>query len=110
MSAPWITRHRRRLPPRQNRRHLLPGHLCTLGTGGFSSCWHGQQFLPLLAGIVTFSQGYPHWGAGLVFVSLLGMTAVTLHLLEKRPKALPRPGPIVVGVATVTWAFVGCMA
>jgi hypothetical protein len=72
--------------------------------------WSASPTAVVVAGIVAFSQSYPHWGAGLVFFSLLGMTAVTLHLLEKKPKALPRPGPIVVGVATVTWAFVGCMA
>jgi hypothetical protein len=67
--------------------------------------WSAIPTAAVVAGMVGSFQGYPHWGAGLVLSGLLGMTAVTLHLMEKKPRSLPKPSLIVYAVAGITWVF-----
>lgn len=60
-----------------------------------------------VSGIGAFINGSPHWGAGLCVAGLIGMYAVSMHLLEQRQPVPSSPGPILIGIAILSWAFVG---
>ena len=59
-----------------------------------------------VAGFVALYSGAPHWGAAGIFIGLLGVSAASLHLWEKKPRP-PNPSPFLVGCAISTWLFVG---
>lgn len=47
------------------------------------------------------------WAVPAIAVGLLAMAGATLYALEKRPSKPWHPGPIMIGVAVLTWALVG---
>jgi hypothetical protein len=60
-----------------------------------------------IAGVTAFVEGSPHWGFGLCASGLFGAYAVTLHLLEQKPYVPPNPSANLVGIAVLTWVFIG---
>jgi hypothetical protein len=59
------------------------------------------------AGVWGGFSGYPHAGSAVAFVGLVVAYFMSLFLTERGPHKLRHPGPVVIGAAILSWAFIG---
>jgi hypothetical protein len=50
------------------------------------------------------------WSVSGIAAGFLGMAAATIYALQKKPPAPRYPGPIIIGIACLTWALIGWQA
>ena len=48
-----------------------------------------------------------YWAVSGIVMGLLGMCAATLYALEKKAPSPRYPGPIIIGIAVMTWVLIG---
>jgi hypothetical protein len=61
----------------------------------------------IVAGVVSFSTGTPHWGSAEILAGAAGMYVATLVALQAKPSAPRRSAPMILVCALLTWAAVG---
>lgn len=50
------------------------------------------------------------WSVSGIVAGFLGMAAATIYALQKKPPAPRYPGPVIIGIACLTWALIGWQA